>query len=185
MRRTLFTDIFCTTRGGYCLDNTLTNIGQLREEASAVPACSKRFPAADSRMEIDCCSLPRTINRFSATQASRILRGTCFIIQFFASSVLAFRKLSACSHVPSNSTYSLIAARFLKRCFGTLYADVTRLMTSSVPSFPIRGIDTVTSHAYSRPFLQLCVGWLRGTVVERRSLAGELSLSCARPAVDE
>ena len=27
-------------------------------------------------------------------------------------------------------------------------------------------------------------GWLRGTVVERRSLAGELSLSCARPAAD-
>jgi len=25
-------------------------------------------------------------------------------------------------------------------------------------------------------------GWWRGTVVERRSLAGELSLSCARPA---
>jgi len=25
---------------------------------------------------------------------------------------------------------------------------------------------------------------LRGTVVERRSLAGELSLSCARPAAD-
>jgi len=29
-----------------------------------------------------------------------------------------------------------------------------------------------------------CVGWWRGTVVERRSLAGELSLSCARPAAD-
>jgi len=28
------------------------------------------------------------------------------------------------------------------------------------------------------------VGWLRGTVVERRSLTGELSLSCARPAAD-
>ena len=28
------------------------------------------------------------------------------------------------------------------------------------------------------------VGWWRGTVVERRSLAGELSLSCARPAAD-
>ena len=26
--------------------------------------------------------------------------------------------------------------------------------------------------------------WWRGTVVERRSLAGELSLSCARPAAD-
>jgi len=27
-------------------------------------------------------------------------------------------------------------------------------------------------------------GWWRGTVVERRSLAGELSLSCALPAAD-
>jgi len=27
-------------------------------------------------------------------------------------------------------------------------------------------------------------GWWRGTAVERRSLAGELSLSCARPAAD-
>ena len=25
-------------------------------------------------------------------------------------------------------------------------------------------------------------GWLRGTVVERRSMTGELSLSCARPS---
>jgi len=29
-----------------------------------------------------------------------------------------------------------------------------------------------------------CISWWRGTVVERRSLAGELSLSCARPAAD-
>ena len=28
------------------------------------------------------------------------------------------------------------------------------------------------------------MSWWRGTVVERRSLAGELSLSCARPAAD-
>jgi len=27
-------------------------------------------------------------------------------------------------------------------------------------------------------------GWWRGTVVERRSLTGELSLSCAQPAAD-
>ena len=27
-------------------------------------------------------------------------------------------------------------------------------------------------------------GWLRSTVVEHRSLAGELPLSCARPAAD-
>ena len=30
----------------------------------------------------------------------------------------------------------------------------------------------------------LVTSWWRGTVVERRSLAGELSLSCARPAAD-
>jgi len=32
--------------------------------------------------------------------------------------------------------------------------------------------------------MQLCtqVGWLRSTVVERRYVAGELTLSCARPA---
>ena len=28
------------------------------------------------------------------------------------------------------------------------------------------------------------IAWLHGTVVERRSLTGELSLSCARPAAD-
>ena len=28
------------------------------------------------------------------------------------------------------------------------------------------------------------IGWLRGTVVERRSVTGELSLSYARPAAD-
>jgi len=28
------------------------------------------------------------------------------------------------------------------------------------------------------------LGWWRSTVVERRSLTGELSLSCARPAAD-
>ena len=33
-------------------------------------------------------------------------------------------------------------------------------------------------------YTQFDIGWWRGTVVERRSLAGELSLSCARPAAD-
>jgi len=32
--------------------------------------------------------------------------------------------------------------------------------------------------------LLLILSWWRGTVVERRSLTGELSLSCARPAAD-
>jgi len=30
----------------------------------------------------------------------------------------------------------------------------------------------------------LGIGWLRGTVVERWSLTGELSLSCSRPAAE-
>jgi len=35
-------------------------------------------------------------------------------------------------------------------------------------------------------YIYVCTysGWWRGTVVERRSLDGELSLSCARPAAD-
>ena len=39
---------------------------------------------------------------------------------------------------------------------------------------------------FKRNFTRLHVqrGWWRGSVVERRSLAGELSLSCARPAAD-
>jgi len=30
----------------------------------------------------------------------------------------------------------------------------------------------------------LALGWLRGTAVERRSLTGKLSLSCARPVAE-
>ena len=36
------------------------------------------------------------------------------------------------------------------------------------------------NNAYSAIF----TGWLRDTLVERRSLTGELSLSCARPVAD-
>jgi len=36
---------------------------------------------------------------------------------------------------------------------------------------------------FTQPYM-ISQGWWRGTVVERRSLAGELSLSCARPAAD-
>jgi len=47
-------------------------------------------------------------------------------------------------------------------------------------------IDTLLLHTTNRKFHMAnpVVGWWRGTVVERRSLAGELSLSCARPAAD-
>jgi len=42
-------------------------------------------------------------------------------------------------------------------------------------------ISCVTCRHLRLPSL---LGWLRGTVVERRSLAGELFLSCARTAAD-
>jgi len=39
---------------------------------------------------------------------------------------------------------------------------------------------------YSRqPIIAATLRWWRGSMVERRSLAGELPLSCARPAADE
>ena len=41
--------------------------------------------------------------------------------------------------------------------------------------------DAVTEKS---AYLYAYRSWWRGTVVERRSLAGELSLSCARPAAD-
>ena len=42
---------------------------------------------------------------------------------------------------------------------------------------------TIINILYYAEWQHKCV-WLRGTVVERRSLTGELSLSCARPAAD-
>jgi len=45
---------------------------------------------------------------------------------------------------------------------------------------PAHGLPAVHRPAASQPERF----WWRGTVVERRSLAGELSLSCARPAAD-
>ena len=41
----------------------------------------------------------------------------------------------------------------------------------------------ITQDAH-HPEIYVITGWWRGTVVERRFLAGELSLSCARPAAD-
>ena len=45
-------------------------------------------------------------------------------------------------------------------------------------------VDAEQRLVYSFVFSCVHIGWWRGTVVERRSLTGELSLSCARPAAD-
>jgi len=43
---------------------------------------------------------------------------------------------------------------------------------------------TIQSYCILTLSLSLSLGWLRGSVVERRSSAGVLSLSCARPVAD-
>ena len=44
--------------------------------------------------------------------------------------------------------------------------------------------NSVKALKVSVSIICMLIGWWRGTVVERRSLAGKLSLSCARPAAD-
>ena len=59
-------------------------------------------------------------------------------------------------------------------------------------TFLVRKCDTPVNINASNFLREFCQwqsrsdhsGWWRSTVVERRSLAGELSLSCARPAAD-
>jgi len=53
----------------------------------------------------------------------------------------------------------------------------TRIGNGTLYNSIIHHIDEPINYMYVQV-------WLCGTVVERRSLAGELSLSCARPAAD-
>jgi len=50
--------------------------------------------------------------------------------------------------------------------------------------FSIRRLSKLSMDSVLSTVRQLPFGWLRGTVVERRFLAGDLSLFCARPAAD-
>jgi len=61
----------------------------------------------------------------------------------------------------------------MARCYSVIYGTSVARKTNCF--FWIRG--------YKRP-RSVSIGWLRGTAVERWSLTGELSLSCARPAAD-
>ena len=62
----------------------------------------------------------------------------------------------------------------------------TAITTESNKIFTHIGLHCVTKNVHLFIFwITLSkIGWWRGSVVERRSLAGELSLSCARPAAD-
>ena len=75
----------------------------------------------------------------------------------------------------------LLMLRFMLTCDDVCGWQVVRgdfvaseqLIESAVQGNRVTNYDSV-----------ICCGWWRGTVVERRSLVGELSLSCARPAAD-
>ena len=49
---------------------------------------------------------------------------------------------------------------------------------------PVRHMNLMRVCWHDISYRTFVVGWWRGSVVERRSLAGELSLSYARPAAD-
>ena len=60
------------------------------------------------------------------------------------------------------------------------YLPPTRLSTNGMSH-----IDFTSSRRASHHCVGVTLaGWLRGSVVERRSSAGVLSLSCARPVAD-
>jgi len=68
--------------------------------------------------------------------------------------------------------------------------DTAKFVTDSSSRFFFYSADYTQTHRQGSQTPLITVpthstGWLRGTVVERRSLASELSLSCARPAADE
>jgi len=66
----------------------------------------------------------------------------------------------------------------------TLYVILYRLPAIGGVTYLVFCGCSLISELYVVFCVLLYVGWWRGTVVERRSLAGELSLSCARPAAD-
>jgi len=83
-------------------------------------------------------------------------------------------------------------------CFVTLPMTALRSDTNSANFDPVTPEFTVTvcspkrrqkndgrvHAALCNAFLVVTDNWWRGTVIERRSLTSELSLSCARPASD-
>ena len=72
-------------------------------------------------------------------------------------------------------------------CYGPMLLIDTSLQLMPSLHCPTDASRPPYTHTRLTPFFRDYPGepgWWRGSVVERRSLAGELSLSCARPAAD-
>jgi len=86
--------------------------------------------------------------------------------------------LSVCAEKSAQSYHSIAMGKLRLTYFRRPIYLLIRIITVNnivlyVTMFAVRNKPTLLSYS-----------WWRGTVVERRSLAGELSLSCARPAAD-
>jgi len=88
----------------------------------------------------------------------------------------------------------IISQQFSVSCTG-YYADRQRIhfntagcvfqaLTGQAPAYLADDCRLISDSYRRRLHSSDIRTWLRGTVVERRSLTGELSLSCARPAAD-
>jgi len=64
-------------------------------------------------------------------------------------------------------------------------APTQRTLSGRAKSGRVRLVEFALNHSQYHDRSVRSVSWWLSTVVERRSLTGELSLSCARPAADE
>jgi len=69
-------------------------------------------------------------------------------------------------------------------CLGVDLQRSVRFLFVSSPGFQVGLYSFISNDFCQTDYRNIHQIWWRGTVVERRSLTGELSLSCARPAAD-
>jgi len=129
--------------------------------------------------DADCLHMVQLMPLHSQTPSSFASFKSTLVLPFcyrLTQVVLEKRSLNGCSSL------SVVCAA------GSMYLSGVHLSVrlSVHPSAARRCGGFAAVRSAGRRYRRITVhdGWWRGTVVERRSLAGELSLSCARPAAD-
>jgi len=139
-------------------------------------------------------STPATMSKQRSTLSKRIVRLVAF--DSVASTVLLVwtgLNTERCAVHPTelrlvktSCLYVDLSVTFVDRYLShTEVSSQSHWQTASSRRNQDRMFNVITESVFALWFYQSCsIGWLRGSVVERRSLAGELSLSCARPVAD-
>ena len=118
-----------------------------------------RWSKAASARRSGWCLVPA---RELSTTASLVVRSTlCFAL---------------CHNLPQRRRWSVALSLFCTVPQSTAASSVVRSTLCSALCHNLLPLSICRPHRQD--------GWWRCTVVERRSLTGELSLSCARPAAD-